>query len=53
MPPGTLANVQNLKKKKKDKVANQNENVNEQCKSAIKKRTQIDDWKKNKNKNKK
>ena len=55
MSLGIVATVQNLKKKKKDKVANQNGTVDEQwktlyeqCKNSVEKRAQIDDWEKNK-----
>ena len=57
MPLGTVATVQNFKKKKRkkeeDKVANQNGTVDEQwktlyeqCKNSVEKRAQIDDWEK-------
>ena len=61
MPLGTVATIQNLKKKKKkDKVANQNGTVDEQwktlyeqCKNTVEKRAQINDWEKIKIKSKK
>ena len=61
MPLGIVATIQNYNwKKKKDKVANQNEIVDEQwktlyeqCKNTVEKRAQIDDWEKIKIKNKK
>ena len=37
-------------KKKRDKVANQNGTVDEQCKNTVEKRAQIDDWEKKKKK---
>ena len=39
--------------KKKNKVANQNGTIDEQCKNTVEKRAQINDWEKIKIKNKK
>ena len=45
---GKKVRTEDWKRKKRDKVANQNGTVDEQCKNTVEKRVQIDDWEKKK-----